>query len=74
MISDFVSGKATVEKMMCREDDFWITNNVNALTGTTVLSLNDAEKYVTLDNGERINYEKLLIATGGKPFVRGKVS
>ena len=69
MISDFVSGKATVEKMMCREDDFWITNNVNALTGTTVLSLNDAEKYVTLDNGERINYEKLLIATGGKPFV-----
>ena len=23
MISDFVSGKATFQQMMCREDDFW---------------------------------------------------
>src|SRR3990172_5098818 len=69
MISDFVSGKANWEKMMCREDDFWNKNNVQALTGRTATSLNFTEKYVTLNNNERINYEKLLIATGGKPFV-----
>ena len=69
MISDFVSGKATVQNMMCREDDFWSKNNVQALTGKTAVSINFAEKHVTLDTGERVNYEKLLIATGGKPFV-----
>jgi NAD(P)H-nitrite reductase large subunit len=69
MISDFVSGKVTFQKMMCREDDFWKENGIQALTGQTVVGLNLAEKYVVLNNGERVSYEKLLIATGGKPFV-----
>jgi len=69
MISDFVSGKATFQKMMCREDDFWKENGVEALTGRIATCLNLAEKYVELDKTERVNYEKLLIATGGNPFV-----
>lgn len=69
MISDYVTGKVTIPKMMCREDDFWSNNKVEALTGKTAIALNSNEKYVILDQGERINYEKLLIATGGKPFV-----
>jgi NAD(P)H-nitrite reductase large subunit len=69
MISDLVSGKANFEKMMCREDEFWEKNDVQALTGRTALSLNLADKYVALDKGDRVNFEKLLIATGGKPFV-----
>ena len=68
MISDFVCGNATFPKMLCREDDFWKKNDVQALTGTRVVSINFAEKCVALDRGERINYEKLLVATGGKPF------
>ena len=69
MISDLVSGKANFEKMMCREDEFWEKNEVQALTGRTAISLNLTEKYVALDRGDRVNFEKLLIATGGKPFV-----
>jgi NAD(P)H-nitrite reductase large subunit len=69
MISDLVSGKANFEKMMCREDEFWEKHEVQALTGRTAISLNLTEKYVALDRGDRVNFEKLLIATGGKPFV-----
>jgi len=69
MISDFVSGDATFPEMMCREDDFWRKNGVQALTGRKALAINLPEKQVTLDNGELVDYEKLLIATGGKPFV-----
>ncbi|MCW4044671.1 MAG: FAD-dependent oxidoreductase [Candidatus Bathyarchaeota archaeon] len=69
MISDFVSGKATLEKMKCREDYFWEKNAVQALTGRTATRLNLTGKYVELDGGERVNFEKLLLATGGKPFV-----
>jgi NAD(P)H-nitrite reductase large subunit len=55
--------------MMCREDDFWRQNNVEALMGRTAKSLNLAEKVVVLENGDKVPYEKLLLATGGKPFV-----
>jgi NAD(P)H-nitrite reductase large subunit len=69
MISDLVSGKADFGKMMCREHEFWTDHNVQALTGRTAVSLNLADKYVELDKGDRVNFEKLLVATGGKPFV-----
>jgi NAD(P)H-nitrite reductase large subunit len=69
MISDFVSGKADFEKMKCRTDEFWKENNVEALTGKKATALNLTEKTVSLEDGEKVAYEKLLLATGGKPFV-----
>jgi NAD(P)H-nitrite reductase large subunit len=69
MISDFVSGKATLEKMKYRGDHFWENNTVQALTGRTAVRLNLTDKYVELDGGDKIPFEKLLLATGGKPFI-----
>jgi NAD(P)H-nitrite reductase large subunit len=69
MISDFVSGKTDFHRMKCRTDDFWKENNVEAFTGKKAVALNLNEKTVQLENGEKIAYEKLLLATGGKPFV-----
>jgi NAD(P)H-nitrite reductase large subunit len=69
MISDFVSGKADFHKMKCRTDEFWKENNVEALTSKKATALNLTEKTVQLESGEKIAYEKLLLATGGKPFV-----
>ena len=69
MISDFVSGKANLQKMLCREDNFWTKNQVQALTGKKAINLNLAERTVKLDSGDKVAYGKLLIATGGKPFV-----
>jgi len=69
MISDFVSGKADLAKMKTRDDDFWQKNYVNTLAGKKAVSLNISEKTVLLESGEKVSYEKLLIATGGKPYV-----
>ncbi|MGD0643668.1 MAG: FAD-dependent oxidoreductase [Candidatus Bathyarchaeia archaeon] len=69
MISDFVSGKADFHKMKCRTDEFWKENNVEALTAKKATILNLNEKTVQLESGEKVAYEKLLLATGGKPFV-----
>ncbi|HYA77211.1 MAG TPA: FAD-dependent oxidoreductase [Verrucomicrobiae bacterium] len=69
MIGDLVSGKADTEKMKCRSDEFWKENNIEALVGKKATTLNLTEKTVQLDSGEKVAYEKLLIATGGKPFV-----
>jgi NAD(P)H-nitrite reductase large subunit len=69
MISDLLSGKADTKKMKCRSDEFWKVNNIEALTGKKATALNLTEKNVQLDSGEKVAYEKLLLATGGKPFV-----
>lgn len=69
MISEFVSGKADIQKMKCRNDDFWKENNAEAKIGKKAVSINTAEKTVSLEDGEKVAYEKLLLATGGKPFV-----
>lgn len=69
MISDFVAGKADIDKMKCRSDSFWSQNNVEVVTGKKAIALDLAEKAVTLEDGTQILYEKLLLATGGKPFV-----
>ena len=69
MISDYVSGKADFPKMKCRDDTFWKTNNVDVVFGKKAAALDLTGKTVTMDSGEKIPYEKLLLATGGKPFV-----
>ncbi len=69
MISELVSGKADLSKMKCKAEDFWTENKAEVRLGTKVASLNLAEKTVNLEGGEKVVYEKLLLATGGKPFV-----
>ncbi len=69
MISDYVSGKADFPKMKCREDSFWVRSNVQTIFGKKAAAIDTAAKTVTLESGEKISYEKLLLATGGKPFV-----
>ena len=44
-------------------------HNVQALTGRTATKIDFTKKQVELDGGDKMDYEKLLIATGGKPFV-----
>ena len=69
MISDLVSGKADPPKMKCKTEDFWKENKAEIRLGKKVVSLNLDEKTVNLEDGEKVVYEKLLLATGGKPFV-----
>jgi NAD(P)H-nitrite reductase large subunit len=69
MISEYVSREATLDTMKYRGDEFWKDNKVQILTGRTATKINFKKKQVLLDGGDKIDYEKLLIATGGKPFV-----
>jgi len=69
MISEYVSREATLDTMKYRGDLFWKNNSVQTLTGRTAVKIDFTKKQVELDGGDNIYYEKLLIATGGKPFV-----
>lgn len=69
MISDYLSGKADLSKMKTRGDEFWQKNVVQAICGKKAVSVKTEEQAVILEDGSKVNYEKLLLATGGKPFV-----
>ena len=69
MISEYVSRESTLDTMKYRDDLFWKKNKVQTLTGRTAVKIYFTKKQVELDGGDKIYYEKLLIATGGKPFV-----
>ena len=47
----------------------WEKNNVKALLGVKVCSVNSSSKEIETSDGKRISYDKLLIATGSKPFI-----
>lgn len=69
MISEYVSKEATLDTMKYRGDEFWKKHNVKALTGRTATKIDFKNKQVELDSKEKVSYDQLLIATGGKPFV-----
>lgn len=69
LISYLLKGRVTEESMIYRPLDFYEKNNVDTLLGTKVVSVDSAAKNITLENGNKVDYDKLLIATGSKPFV-----
>jgi len=69
MISEYVSREATLDTMKYRGDQFWNKNNVQPLTGRAATKIDFTKKQVELEGGTKIDFEKLLISTGGKPFV-----
>lgn len=69
MIADYLSEEASEEKMLFPTKDFWDKHKVQMHLWKKAVKLDLLKKTVELENAERINFDKLLIATGGKPFV-----
>jgi NADPH-dependent 2,4-dienoyl-CoA reductase/sulfur reductase-like enzyme len=57
------------EKLTYRDSSFFEENRVTQILGHRAININTESKVVTLDSNEIVPYDKLLIATGGKPFV-----
>ncbi|TAK34058.1 MAG: NAD(P)/FAD-dependent oxidoreductase [Chloroflexota bacterium] len=69
MISEYLAGEAGLDQMLYRPKDFYTRNQVETVLGRKVVSLDLANKQAKLDDGAAITWEKLLLATGGVPFV-----
>lgn len=69
LISYLLKDAVTEENMKYRPDSFYEDNKVTAILGKKAVSINKDEKSVVLDDGNAVQYDKLLVATGSKPFV-----
>ncbi|MCL0056641.1 FAD-dependent oxidoreductase, partial [Dehalococcoidia bacterium] len=69
LISEYLAERCSLEKMLFRPADFYEKNNIHTLLSRKVERLDIGEHTAELDSGERITWEKLLLATGGLPIV-----
>jgi len=64
-----VSGKTPQDGVFLRDDAYFEENHATFMKGREVTAIDTGANRVTLDSGEEITYEKLLIATGASPSV-----
>jgi NAD(P)H-nitrite reductase large subunit len=69
LISYLLGQVVDESRMLYRPDDFYERYNVETMLGVEVSNVSTQDKTVSLSGGGTISYDKLLIATGGKPFV-----
>ena len=69
LISKCLTRERNLDGILFRPLDFYIRNNITSLLRTSVKSLGLESHTAELEDGARIVWKKLLLATGGKPIV-----
>lgn len=64
---DYLQGNAEPEWMPLRPDDFYKEHDIELLCEREVTRVDAAAKTVTFYKGDTLNYDALLVATGGAP-------
>lgn len=69
LISYLLYGKTDEQRMKYRPDGYYEKMGVKTMLGRTVKAIDPAAKKVILEDGEAVKYDKLLVATGSRPFI-----
>ena len=67
MISLLLEGAVQPDQLRIRDDDYYQKLNMECLTGHHVVSLDPDNRTVETDQGTKVPYDRLLIATGANP-------
>jgi NADPH-dependent 2,4-dienoyl-CoA reductase/sulfur reductase-like enzyme/nitrite reductase/ring-hydroxylating ferredoxin subunit len=65
---DYLAGVAQPEWIPLREESFYDDHDIELLDERTVVSLDVDEESVRLDEGDHLEYDELLVATGAEPI------
>lgn len=63
---DYLAGEKGFERLLIRPERFWAERAVTMILGARVTSVDPETREVTTNAGERIGYDKLVWATGGR--------
>ncbi|MBS7175317.1 MAG: NAD(P)/FAD-dependent oxidoreductase [Clostridiales bacterium] len=69
LISYYLEGKTTLDKIGYRPDDFYQKNGCEVLYHETAIQFDHENKAVVLSKGSTVPFSELCIATGSSPFV-----
>ena len=64
---DYLRGEAGREKVYVHDEDFYAEHDIELRLGRTATGLDTANHELEVDTGERLRYDRLLLATGAQP-------
>lgn len=63
---EYLRGEMEKEKIFFRPQEFYEKRDIELVMGAPVTALDPRQRVVTLNTGDRIAYDRLLLATGGR--------
>jgi len=69
LISYNLGGHIASKNMYYRSVGFYKKNKARLLLGKKVVHINSARRQISLEDGAVLNYDRLLLSTGGQPFI-----
>ncbi len=64
---EYLRGEATREKVYVHQDGFYEENEIELRVRTSVAAVDAASREAVLESGERLAFDRLLLATGAAP-------
>ena len=64
---DYLLGKIERQQVFLKNPRFYERNTIEMLLHNPATALDVAQRQVTLSNGQQLGFDKLLLATGGRP-------
>lgn len=64
-----LSGEASIESILLHPAKWYEEKGIKLHLGVSVKSIKAEDKEIVLNNGERVSYDKLLLANGARPFI-----
>jgi len=69
LLSPVLAGEKTVEDIMLHTRDWYAANDITLHAGDPVVRIDRKRRIVHARSGLQVAYDRLLIATGSKPFI-----
>lgn len=69
MLSPVLAGEKTIDEIMINDLQWYEDNNITLHSGQKVTRIDRIHKRVITDDGLIVEYDRLLLATGSKPFM-----
>lgn len=69
LLSPVLAGEQKFDEIVLNELDWYLSNNIRLLLNRSVVKIDRTKRIVTADDGTQAHYDRLLIATGSKPFI-----
>lgn len=64
LLSSVLAQEASTDSIVQKDYSWYQENNIRFLAGSPVVEINRREKFVVTEDGTRVDYEQLIIATG----------
>ncbi len=69
MLSPVLAGEKTINDIILNSTEWYAENNITLITGDAAKEVSRVKKAVITESGKAFHYDRLLIATGSRPFI-----